>query len=1516
MIQQRQRTDVAPTAQLGEEYEWEDLSATESMSPAEPSTLSEEYEWDLPAQPSPSDEQASPSLGEEYEWTELAASEERAPAPERRDLTLKEYFEGGFFSTAAGAATRLIQGKEGPATKEARSINAALEQGFYNPGDPLHKDVLNTLAFVAGSMGSPESWLPFGSARILAKVGMPAAKAALHGGGVPVGIRLATGAARGAYEAGVSSAIGQGANVAVDQYQGVEVQPDRIASSMAVSVITGGLLGGTGGAIAGRALPEGKKSLVSAAPQEDVVTPSGATVRGTGGHEDTARRLAYREQIGELQAYVATAKLEKDAATGLLKVSADQERAIEATATKALSYGYDPKTVQDELFLGALDQGMSLDEASQFTSTTMRRAAEAYSPELEAKAVLAFDAKVREGKTAGLLPEEQALKAPETDEIAYLTKEARDIYSSLGKNDPPAGTLSKFLFKADRITNKLQSTVLADGAFNYRLLSQANKLAQHIKIDPKTGQPVAATSKFDVLASRGNPLVRIVEGSGSFLRQVLGGLQEGPAIFTPSGTRMEIAPLTKVLDTAARNGATQEILEDVSGILHNLDIVTGNQIKGNRLLEEAQALAKAGKSGQQTLPGVAQTPQFTLDIDKQIGKQFVLDAAGNRVKGKNGKDLSARYIASEVSGPDAREKLLKRLAQYKGNKGVVAFLEGRANITRMFLDEQVRQGELNATTANIILRDNPFYTPVKRKEVPGLLAPQSPTVQSGTELGRAAQERVGSETLEKVPYLDAFVADVVRMANHTETLQRNKEALNLLLQAPDEVWETFIYGTTKADFLDAMSKAQKGLFDKKTVNLLEEYGTGAKQIAGEPGFDVFVNGVKLKLHIHDSPLFASLARIDERMRGKRSLGEDVVNSNIWEWMGKYTALRRNQITTFDALFSPLTFTKDQAEAALRLPKEIGLGTDFIPIYTPLRDWAKTKFKSDPLYHEFLSGLGVTRGSTVRPGMGSDAAERTKDATRQVASAMRSGTRMGRARNALNDVWEAYNTEWVSRFELSSRWSIYKRLREKGIDHEAAVEQAKNISTNLFAQSSSPLFRGTYRLSMFLNAAIQGMNDMARRVRYEPERIIKYGMMTLVPPAALLSSWNMTQVDETGVPITDKYRAPGMFNVALPKELRDEYGMEVISIPVVGFSFSSIFFAVTEELVRYMNGHEPRPAKTAADVTMAVTRGVPTLMSAAPTLVQDVSALIGGVTSQGFPLTPAHLKDESAEEQIRVNTSPIAALVAQWFGWSPGKTDFVVNIMLPGMTGAIIKDAIGDMINEAAIGPEMAARPEGLGVLGRFGVSVGEATEDYKQFQNLSFNLRPVYDAYNQLEKSATNDTATEEEDDRLNEFMEQYGDLVALYEQLEPISDELKSINASLNSIVQDTSIGTPEREEGGDPTKGAYITSLMKQRDDMLRDFMRSITKSPEWQRNKRDLDAMLYTPPGGKIRATAMTGGAKDGAGPGTWAGALTTTSASAISAQAVADLLESYDKLKEEDVDKKASGIGIEFPESQPE
>ena len=207
----------------------------------------------------------------------------------------------------------------------------------------------------------------------------------------------------------------------------------------------------------------------------------------------------------------------------------------------------------------------------------------------------------------------------------------------------------------------------------------------------------------------------------------------------------------------------------------------------------------------------------------------------------------------------------------------------------------------------------------------------------------------------------------------------------------------------------------------------------------------------------------------------------MVNSNIWEWMGKYTALRRNAITTLDAMFSPITFMKDQAESALRLPKEIGLGTDFIPIYTPLRDWAKTKFKSDPLYHEFLSGLGVTRGSTVRPGMGSDAAERTKDATRQVASAMRSGTRMGRARNALNDVWEAYNTEWVSRFELSSRWSIYKRLREKGVDHEAAVEQAKNISTNLFAQSSSPLFRGTYRLSMFLNAAIQGMNDMARRV---------------------------------------------------------------------------------------------------------------------------------------------------------------------------------------------------------------------------------------------------------------------------------------------------------------------------------------------------------------------------------------------------------------------------------------------------
>ena len=104
-----------------------------------------------------------------------------------------------------------------------------------------------------------------------------------------------------------------------------------------------------------------------------------------------------------------------------------------------------------------------------------------------------------------------------------------------------------------------------------------------------------------------------------------------------------------------------------------------------------------------------------------------------------------------------------------------------------------------------------------------------------------------------------------------------------------------------------------------------------------------------------------------------------------------------------------------------------------------------------------------------------------------------------------------------------------------------------------------------------------------------------------------------------------------------------------------------------------------------------------------------------------------------------------------------------------------------------------------------------------------------------------------------------------------------------------------------------------MKQRDDMLRDFMRSITKSPERQRNKRDLDAMLYTPPGGKIRATVMTEGAKDGAGPGTWAGALATTSTSAISAQAVADLLESYDKLKEEDIDKKASGISVEFPET---
>lgn len=1408
--------------------------------------LAKEYGIELPAK------KTTPASAVDFE-NPIEFEEE---PPVREDITLGEMFRLGFSDTATGAAVRATLGKDSEFAQERKRIRENLSIRRYREGSPLYEDVAMEVAYWTGNMLSPENLIGLKYAYLGMKgLDKIATQAIIRGGGVSTTKRFATRFGKAGAESAVSTAIGEGANVLADIKQGEDTDLGVAAQNVVMSGLTGGVIGGGVGVVKGRSLKT-KTSQVSGVER----------IPGQGAWEERALFTAQKEGIGELRALVGTAKPGQDISVPM-----------EAYTFDAMRQGYTQNNLMRELTEGFTDQGLTLEDAQINAGRVFNSASQRYADIIQQNEALAWkDRIVPEGEPVkNLIVAEGKLKSPSMDEVRTYAEDTAKIYARLAGEPVKDGLLGSTARKFGWLTDETQARILGDGTFRAKYLAQANAQTKRQVVNrlAKTQQKVA----FKVLENRNSPLAQSWASTGALSRELMYGAKRSNMVRMPSGKMAESKPFFQIMSDAWRSGATMEDLEKVSEVMHYLDLNNANKVRGDRMLEKAQE-ATAKKAAPEDA-----APEYGIELDIKERKQYVIDADGNRVRGEDGEELVDEYIPVPEERRDIDE-LLTELSAFKDNAGVQQYIRDRDKLNRLMLDMAVEVGEITNTTAQIIRSRNPNYTPVsymKQEDVVGEYAAPSGNVASPRAL---LKKRKGSDTLRTDVFIEGYIRNISRHANNIEAKHLNREFINSLMDAPDEVWGMFVHGAKKSDFIAAMKKAEAGEYKTNYVKLWDPKEQEIELIRPErPNFTINVNGVKIGMWMKDTPLFADYTRIASTPFEKPNEARQIVDAAL----RGYTNFRRTGITAVDPTFAVRSYWRDQMEAALRLPSQLKLGRDFVPLYTPLRDWVARKY-SPEFYSEFESGLGISRMDTAVVGSGLQA--RGGATSEDIARAMQDPSRARKA-------WDEYNAKWVEAFELAPRWSIYKRLRDKGVGHTEALEQAKQISTDLFTKSSDPKVRAMYSYSMFLQATLTGLTDMVRRFRYEPEKVVRYGVATLVPTFAVLQAWNLTQLDDDGVPFTEKTSQPNSFAIALPKEIRDLTGMSVVEAPL-GFTFAPIFAGLTKALVNHSAGRDISALQTTGAVADNLTRGIPSFGTLFPTAVQDLFTVTSGTTMQGRPITSPSLAGESTQEQVTPNNSMLAALAAE-MGLSPGLADFMFSLVVPGMVGALVLDGIDTAVNQTGIVAEMPGIDWGTGAAKQYFSGPSDVNPEYKWFYSLYSELLPVMDKYSSLQKNATDEDATQEEIESYEKFHNENWPLVALYQTMEPVHDQMRSINAEMRRILKEPG-QTPERELFGDPGKREQLNNLAQIRNDLFRQQIVAMKSTEEWAETRRELERFMYSP---KARLQGEDS---------TSAGAAYPTPKDLIIGP-VQSLLEYMDKAE---VDKKASGISIEFPETQPE
>lgn len=1331
----------------------------------------------------------------------------------RRNLDLFDAFRLGNSGTVLSAATRLAGGES--QEKRLKELRDEVDKsGFFNPGSSLAQDIAMGAAYTVGMLFTPETFFGFGAAKAVSKLGTTAVAAITRNGGASIAERLVFNTAKSGIETAGSVAVGEASNLAVDVYKGQEVDPETIVKRAAVNVVTGSLAGGLIGTAVTRAIP--REKVVSAWEPPTTQTSieyNGVTyeVNGTGSWADTASRFAENTNIGTLESIVITSGIKTE--NDVFAEGSEKLIPLQAYTTNYVRQGANPTVILEELRNGFRSLGLSSGEAHNQAAVMVADATKrvrAESTQMTDAAWQDFLDSRPVAPTKGQIVQEESLLA-NVQAPTEVTKEAKKLFSQITGMPSKPGLVNQALLNWHTFTNWMQRTIFNDGAFHFKLLAQSINRS----VNPT----------LSVLLSRNGRATRYFENINNYPRQALEGRGDTgliPASLSPT-FEQPVKSLSKIFRDHGRN-FTQERRSEILFTLTDLDNQISNRMDAEKLLSRIDKNVQTDADGNLFVIGPDKQKLVVRRSSAPAEKrQYVFDEkTGERYRLPDD-DLEAYHIDTV----DDYATLQAKAEQLRADPTVKAFLDDLRQFNDWLLEMYRGAGRLSQEEVALIKQKNPNYTPsVRLKESIDDVSVVEPSV------GSALKRRAGSKTVQRQEAAQAYWSSVSKNMITTELMAQDREVFLALLDLPDEQFSEIVLGVDKATFLRAIKDIQAG---KKGGLLTKEGEFLSKNIRQEADKTIlkrddqllfYINGKRVTVQVDtQSPLVKSMLSLQEsvRNRGEKNLARSIAN------LGQsYAAWQRFGISILDMGFASRQWVKDQQDAMAKLPPEVRAFRDWTPFWSSLRaGFNMTKyFDENP---EIAEALGYTGKSQ----MGKLADATPEQQRKQIESALGRSTllgseRLGRVKQAVDAFFNAYEMHMITRLEMGPRISAYRAARSVGYSAEEAIVVAKEVSGNYWAKSSSEVVRNLYRTSAYLGAQFAGANDFFRRLRYEPERIARYGISAILLPSMAIHAWNFDQVDEDGRKILDQIPRHVLDNnwvIIKPKEDRIEGEAPYTSFPV-GFSAAKIFWLMSKGVfdAAYTGDKKAEEALRAAG--SIITSTIPSPSQAVPNIAEPGMRQLFNLDPFGRSIISPKMEDLPAEEQVKPKTSATAIAIGEATDISPLRVEVLLKDIFVGAYQVGV-DLVGQMLTRAGIAPEspqedLIARLvpfPGLMAAGSDPDDQGHVTRFWNVFQV----VREKSKEYDEL-KRQYNDVPTAEEYEELRQFESDAFNMQAvdMFKEMEVVSNYLKQEQEAITNIVlEKVDVATPEKEFSGDPNKKAELSRRQAQVAQVAARFM-----------------------------------------------------------------------------------------------
>lgn len=254
-------------------------------------------------------------------------------------------------------------------------------------------------------------------------------------------------------------------------------------------------------------------------------------------------------------------------------------------------------------------------------------------------------------------------------------------------------------------------------------------------------------------------------------------------------------------------------------------------------------------------------------------------------------------------------------------------------------------------------------------------------------------------------------------------------------------------------------------------------------------------------------------------------------------------------------------------------------------------------------------------------------------------------------------------------EEATRLGVYQNALRKGLNPDMAVKAAANATVD-FSRSGS-LIQVMNQVVPFLNARVQGMDNLIGALKKDPVNFVRKAMWTAAYPTMVLNAWNTKYKSYFDIP--DNERRKYWIVMVGENSGRDFTGKRTTIPMYVKIPKGEAQQAISATLDRVLNiGKEKYPletgdflARVAGDLTPVQGSSLlPAGVQQAYELASNYSFFRGqAIVPEWIKIKGKWFKSDEVPAEYRysdTSTSEAAKYLGHALGWSPAKIDYVIK----------------------------------------------------------------------------------------------------------------------------------------------------------------------------------------------------------------------------------------------------------------